>query len=111
MHDLTSLRAGRPRFRTLRFQSCGAITSLVDITHHTGLRELWVAECSPVDSLAPVAALRELQCLYLWGSTRVNDGDLAPLLELGRLTSLRIRNRRHYKPSVTGIKARLGLNE
>jgi hypothetical protein len=111
LHDLTSLDADRSRLRALRFQSCGAITSLGEIAHQPGLRELWVADCGTIDSLAPLAALRELQCLYLWGSPRFNDGDLTPLLELGQLTDLRMMNRRHYEPSVTDIQARLGINE
>jgi hypothetical protein len=111
LHDLTSLDTDRPRLRALRFQSCGAITSLADIAHHPGLRELQVADCGPIDSLAPLAVQGDLQCLYLWGSTRFNDGDLAPLLELRQLTDLRMMNRRHYKPSLTDIKARLGINE
>jgi hypothetical protein len=111
LHDLTPLSGRWPRLCTLRFQSCGAITSLGDIAHHTGLRELWVADCGPIASLAPLAALRELQTLELWGSTRFDDGDLTPLLELGQLTDLRMMNRQHYKPSVTDIKAHLGINE
>jgi hypothetical protein len=111
LHDLTSLGAGRPRLRTLRFQSCGAIRSLGDITHHTDLRDLWMADCGLIDSLVPIAALRELRCLYLWGSTRFSDGDLDALLGLGQLTDLRMMNRRHYKPSVREIKARLGINQ
>jgi Phage Tail Collar Domain len=36
-------------------------------------------------SLGPLANLTKLECLYAWGSTRVEDSYLSPLLWLPRL--------------------------
>ena len=61
------------------------------------LRELWVGGDSNslkpllIESLAPLAALRELELLTLT-TVRLADGSLAPLAELPRLTHLGLAN-------------------
>ena len=42
-----------------------------------------------------------------WGSTRILDADLSPLLSLPRLTELRMKSRREYKPSVKEVQSEL----
>jgi hypothetical protein len=111
LNDLTSLHADPSRLRELWFESCGALVALDDIARQTGLRDLGVANCGPIDSLAPIAALRELEHLHMYESTRIADGDLTPLLRLTRLIDLRMMNRQHYKPTVADVKTQLGLDE
>jgi internalin A len=47
----------------------------------------------------------------MWESTRVADGDLAPLLQLQHLRDLRLMNRKHYRPSVAQVKEKLGMTD
>ncbi|MGI8878963.1 MAG: hypothetical protein ACR2KJ_00295 [Jatrophihabitans sp.] len=111
LDDLASLSSIEPRLRELRFETCGAIANLGDIAHQTNLRELWLANCGPINSLSPIGALTELGALIAYESTRIADGDLSPLLQLGNLARLRMMNRRHYRPTVAEIKAMLKINE
>jgi hypothetical protein len=74
-----------------------------------GLRRLDVSEGGIIESLKPIADLRLLEQLYLYGSTKIADGDLTPLLGMTRMRDLRIMNRRHYVPSTQIVQARLGL--
>ena len=76
-----------------------------------GLRELDVSESGSLDSLGPIAGLTGIQRLYLYGSTTIADGDLTPLLSMTRMRDLRMMNRRHYRPTVDGIRAQLASNE
>ncbi|WP_281256258.1 hypothetical protein [Phycicoccus duodecadis] len=43
--------------------------------------------------------------------TTIDDGDLTPLLTMPRLHDLRMVNRRHYAPSVTQVRAQLGIEQ
>jgi internalin A len=68
------------------------------------LRFLSVSQCGNVASLAAIESLAQLETFYASGSTRIVDGDLAPLATLPRPTEIRMRNRRGYLPG--GQRAR-----
>jgi len=55
-----------------------------------------------------VRELTLLECLYAWGSTRVEDGDLSPLLTLSRLKEIRMRDRPEYQPKLAAVEDQLG---
>jgi internalin A len=107
--DLSALAAVRETLTQLRLETCKAIASLDDVGRLERLRELWVANCGDIESFAPLRALRGLEVLCAWESTRVLDGDLSPLDELPRLSELRLRPRSSYTPSVEALEAKLGL--
>jgi hypothetical protein len=111
LHDLGSLSSTAFRLAELRLDTCGAFTTLEGITNQTGLRKLWVANCGNIESLRGIVALRDLELLYMWESTRIADGDLAPLLQLQHLRDLRLMNRKHYSPTVAQVKEQLGLTD
>jgi hypothetical protein len=95
------------RLQKLQLQSC-PIERLDALTEVTALEFLNVGECGDIQSLHPLAALSKLRCLLLFGSTRVLDGDLTPLMHLPRLKELRMKSRREYRPSVREIYESLG---
>jgi hypothetical protein len=111
LHDLGSLSSTAFRLAELRLDTCGAVTTLEGITNQTGLRKLWVANCGNIESLRGIVALHDLELLYMWESTRIADGDLAPLLQLQHLRDLRLMNRKHYRPSVAQVKEKLGMTD
>ena len=112
LEDTSALaRLGTPVLTELHLAACRRVTSLEDLRHLVGLRFLDVSEGGRIDSLEPIAGLRELHRLYLYDSTTIADGDLTPLLGLAHLRDLRIMNRRHYVPSVQDVKHQLGLVE
>ena len=87
--------------------TCRRISDLAPIAHCTALTFLNLGNIGDVPSAGPLAALQQLVRLYLYESTRFEDGDLSPLLRLHRLEDLRLMNRRHYRPSVNEIEAAL----
>lgn len=107
--DLSALAAVCGTLTQLRLETCKAISSLEDVGRLERLRELWVANCGDIESFEPLRALRGLEVLWAWESTKVLDGDLSPLYELPRLRELRIRPRSSYTPSVEALEAKLGL--
>ena len=106
LSDVAELR-GRDLLERLDLQACPRLGTLDDLAGCTGLRVLNVAEGGDLASAAPLAGLVELEELYAYGSTRFVDGDLSPLAALPRLDELRMRSRRHYRPSVPDLKAAL----
>ena len=108
--DLADLASCKDTLTELRLDTCGRITTVDDLAQLVNLTTLRVANCGPIASLAPLVGLTRLEKLYLYESTRVMDGDLSPLLQLTRLTDLRMMNRRHYEPTVANVRIRLGLD-
>lgn len=110
LHDITALaEATPPVLRALALSGCMQITDLDAVAACEALEELDVSECGAMTSLSPIAGLDRLHRLHLYGSTRVVDGDLAPLLGLHRLRDLRMASRRNYTPSLAEVKRQLGL--
>lgn len=110
LQDTSALaRMSSPLLADLALASCRRIESLTDLSGLVGLRELEVSESGTIESLRPISDLKLLHRLYLYGSTKVADGDLTPLLGLTRMRDLRMMNRRNYSPTTTEVKAALGL--
>jgi Leucine-rich repeat (LRR) protein len=107
LYELAELAAIAASLRELRLENCRRVDTLDEMTELTELTFLEVGDCGDLESLSPLARLRDLEELYLWGTTRIADGNLTPLTELPKLRDLRIMNRRTYKPSLDEIKAQL----
>jgi hypothetical protein len=105
--DISDLVYAASHLLTLHLQSCRGIEWLDAIGSTVGLEFLSVSDCGDVQSLSPLGALHELRVLYLYGTTRVLDGDLTPLTRLPKLRELRMQGRREYRPSVREIQAHL----
>jgi hypothetical protein len=98
--DVAGLAASLCR---LELQECPAISAIDDVAPLVNLSFLGISECGDIESLAPIAALVQLQTFYAWGSTRVVDRDLSPLAQLPRLKEVRMRDRRDYRPRVADL--------
>jgi internalin A len=90
-----------------RLEYCSQIMNLDSIAPLTRLTALEVADCRSIDSLRPLSSLAALERFLAWGSTRIMDADLSPLLTLPRLTELRMKSRREYEPSVKEVQSEL----
>jgi hypothetical protein len=106
LSDLASASAPR-NLRELQLESDRGITRLDEIGTATNLEFLNISELRDIESLAPLGNLKRLNTLYAYGTTRVADADLTPLMKLSSLKDLRMMNRRSYYPSVGEVKARL----
>ncbi|MEJ7893867.1 MAG: hypothetical protein WKF94_14640 [Solirubrobacteraceae bacterium] len=118
LFDLESLKvAGAPRLgdlaaisgldalRELTIESASAVESLNDIAGLVQLRFLSMSDCKDIASLQPLSGMQQLETFYAWGSTRVLDDDLRPLLQLPLLSEVRMRARRSYRPLLTDVPA------
>ena len=95
----------------MSFETARRLDSLDDIAKLVRLSHLGIANSGEIRSLAPVSQMTELSTLYAWGTTRIADNDLSPLLGLTALTDLRIRPRSSYNPSVAEIKTALSIQD
>lgn len=100
--DLTGLEA-------LILEGARSLGTIDRLRLHVNLRHLAIADSGEIESLSPLRDLTRLQTLYLWGTTRILDADLSPVLGLSALTDLRMRPRKLYRPSVPEVMSRLGI--
>jgi internalin A len=99
-----SALAELPALDVLAIEGCKQLGELVTVPT---LRSLKVANCGDIASLAPMRGLERLEEFFAWESTRVLDGDLSVLLELPRLRTIGMRDRREYRPRVAEIEEAL----
>lgn len=97
-------RASSPVLETLHLSSCRQVVDIAPVAACTSLRFLDLSEGGGLSTAAPLAGLAGLERLYLYGSTNVVDGDLAPIARLPHLRDFRMQNRRSYSPSVKDIQ-------
>jgi hypothetical protein len=83
------------------------IEDLQAVAGLTELRFLGISNSGGISSLQPVGELALLECLHAWGSTRIEDGDLSPLLRLSHLSEIRMQDRREYRPRLAEVKQQL----
>jgi len=106
--DISAVTELGASLRELEFEGSPEISSLDGVEQLIGLTFLGIGDCGRIDSLGPVGALANLEALHAWGSTRIVDGDLSPLMRLSYLTDLRMRDRREYRPRLSDVQAKLG---
>jgi hypothetical protein len=107
LHALDEIAASAATLRKLDFESCTAINDLDALSPLSELRWLGISDCMGIPSIKPIGDLSVLETLYAWGTTRVEDSDLSPLLPL-KLKGIRMRDRREYRPRLAEVKAHLG---
>jgi hypothetical protein len=107
LDDLDGLDTTGGTLSSLKLEGSRGIESLDEIGELVRLEFLGVSDGGTLESLRPLRSLRRLQTLYAWGTTRIADGDLSPLLELPELREIRMRNRPQYRPSVAEVQSAL----
>lgn len=107
LHALDAVESVAATLRKLVLEDCRDVGNIQDLSNLTELRFLGINNSGQVSTLQPVSELVLLEQLYAWGSTRIEDGDLSPLLRLPHLREVRMRDRREYRPGLAEIKARL----
>jgi len=98
LRDISQLRWLGDCLVELWLEGCRGLGALDDIEPLARLRALYIGDCGPIESVAPLADLQQLEHLSAWGTTRVVDGDLTPLVGLPGLREVRMRDRREYQP-------------
>jgi len=103
LEDIDALAHGSPSLHEVDFETCLGLYHIEGLGQLRRLRFLGISDCGRIPSLEPLANLTKLECLDAWGSTRVEDSDLSPLLRLPRLKEVRMRDRREYRPRLREI--------
>jgi Leucine-rich repeat (LRR) protein len=104
LEDIESLGYGAPLLRELHLEAC-RVRDLSPLASQRNLTFLNVSDCGEIDSLAPLKDLSQLTDLWLYGTTKILNNDLSPLLDLPHLRQLKMQSRRSYQPSVDIVKA------
>jgi internalin A len=100
---------GGSHLQSLNLLKCQKLQRVDFIEAMGALLHLNISECGEVESLAPLSHALGLEKLELYGSTRIVDLDLRPLLALDRLRMLRIKSKKEYVPTVEDVKRGLDL--
>lgn len=103
--DVADIAAAKGTLLELEFEQCRRLDSISGVEELQMLRWLGISDCRDIDSIRPLASLRNLEVLYAWGNTRIVDGDLSPLSELPHLREVRMRDRREYRPRLTEVRS------
>lgn len=105
LDDISALgRAASPALQVLQLPSCRKVVEIDAVAACPSLRFFELSEGAEIPSVGALAGLDRLERLYLYGSTKVADGDLGPIARLPRLADFRMMNRRGYVPSVAEIQ-------
>jgi len=103
LNDLEALRDVASPLSELHVESC-PVGDLEPLAGLRVLRLLNASECGDVRSLGPLRELRNLEVVWMFGTTKVLDNDLSALAGLPQLRELRMRSRQTYRPSVEEIQ-------
>lgn len=105
LDDISALeRARSPVLETLQLTHSRRISDITPIRACSGLSFLDLSEDGDIPSATPLAGLVGLKELYMYGSTKILDGNLTPIASLPNLRDLKLMNRRFYSPPVQEIK-------
>lgn len=103
--DISALERSRPAaMQVLRLAKCSKVPDITPVAGCVSLQFFDLSEGGEIPSVAPLSELLSLERLYLYGSTKIADGDLGPIARLPRLKDFRMQNRRGYSPSVKEIQ-------
>ena len=108
IEDLEPLRRAPPLMERLEFSYCREFASISAFAALPLLQRVDMDECGDIDSVEAFRHTPSVELLYMWGSTRILDGDLSPIADLQRLQEFRITPRRNYRPPAAEIKAAIG---
>ena len=107
--DISSLTGIGSRLKHLDLSSCKQLGNVESLAPLTKLRTLGLGNCGSIASFKPLAHMTDLAALEAYESTRVEDGDLTPLLGLAKLRRLGMMQRKTYRPTVQEVKDHLGI--
>ncbi|MGN8048139.1 hypothetical protein ACTJKO_00520 [Curtobacterium sp. 22159] len=108
LHDFGSLEGINDGLTRLWIESCKKLDDIGFTSRLNALISLAIADCGSIASISPIAGNSALQEVLMWESTDIADGDLSPLMTLPSLRTVRMKNRRHYVPTVGSIAAAIG---
>lgn len=106
LKDTDALQQLEPdRLEELHLEACRTLSDLGPVASARSLRFLNASDCDDIESLHPLKNLAHLEVLWLYGTTKILDGDLSPIMGLPRLRELRLQARRIYSPSSEQVEA------
>lgn len=108
LEDLKAIRScSKESLSSLDLESCSRFGHLDVLGELTSLKFLGLGDCKDLASIAPLQPLQVLEKLHIWGTTKILDDDLSPILDLPALEDVRIKERKSYTPSASAVKQTL----
>lgn len=93
--------------QVVELENCKKVADVSSLGELTNLRDVALTDCGKIKSLQPLAKCRLLESLTFVGDTNVEDGELAPLLELPELKKMWFADKRHYTHKRAQVAAML----
>jgi Leucine-rich repeat (LRR) protein len=85
LSDISALASVAAPLQKLELVACKGIRKIDPIRELTKLKFLNIADCGDIESIEPLSVLQGLEEFHGYGSTKISDGDLSPLLQLPAL--------------------------
>ncbi|MEJ1181332.1 hypothetical protein [Pseudarthrobacter sp. CCNWLW247] len=109
LRDISALGLVTAPLQKLELVACKGIRDVRPLKGLTTLKFLNLGDCGEIDSIRPLSGLQELEEFHGYGSTKIGDGDLSPLLQLPRLRTVSLQSRKNYTPSLQTVMESLHL--
>jgi Leucine-rich repeat (LRR) protein len=87
---------GLASLERLEIGTCRHIGSIDQVSSLVNLKKLYLNNDGAIESLKPLSKLNGLEEVTFSETTNISDGDLSPLLQLEKLSSISFQNRRNY---------------
>jgi Leucine-rich repeat (LRR) protein len=109
LKDISALSSVAAPLQKLELVACKGIHDIRPLQSLTSLKYLNISECGDIESVHPLSSLQDLEEFHAYGSTKISDGDLSPLLQVPHLRVLSLQSRKFYTPSRQEISEALHL--
>lgn len=106
LQDVSALAALKGSLRFLDIQNAKRITNPHTLGALENLDELRIWQCKSMPSIGWLRSLKRLR-RFVFMDTRIEDGDLSPLLELPNLEDAPGGYLKHYRPSMKEVEETL----
>jgi hypothetical protein len=109
--DIKALQQSPATLVTLQLPACRKLVNIEPLAACSALRFFDLSDGGEIPTIDPLKDLKQLERLYLYGSTKIIDGDLRSISQLPKLKDFRIQSRRHYAPTVSELHKLIALRE
>jgi len=93
--------------QVVELENCKKVVDVSGLGELSSLRDVVLTDCGKIESLQALANCRFLESLSFAGDTNVEDGELAPLLDIPALKNMWFVDKRHYTHSRDQVAAEL----
>jgi len=97
--------------QVVELENCKKVVDVSGLGQLLSLRDVMLTDCGKIKSLQALANCRLLESLSFAGDTDVEDGELAPLLDIPALKKMWFIDKRHYTHTRDQVAAELSSKD